>query len=158
MNKSRNSTPRYAIINKRVPAERIFKNRIYTGHEIWEGLGEGWPIGRDLPPSYPGSIWRDALRCAYCNIEWNPDGTFQSDHIVPKARGGADGDWNRAPICTPCNAKKGAKLWQETLDGRRGYFWDGTPGHSEMNPGPRPLRARDHKPVERHPKRNPDHR
>ncbi|MBD2749620.1 hypothetical protein IC232_23360 [Microvirga sp. BT688] len=30
--------------------------------------------------------------------------------MVPKARGGANGDWNRASICGPCNRLKGAQL------------------------------------------------
>ncbi|WP_099512381.1 HNH endonuclease signature motif containing protein [Microvirga ossetica] len=89
------------------------------------------------------------LSCAYCGTKWQSDFGLESDHIVPRARGGANGPWNRAPICTPCNRSKGAQLGCVTLDGRTGYYWDGTPGHNSTDPRPRPSGARDIKPNEK---------
>jgi 5-methylcytosine-specific restriction endonuclease McrA len=31
------------------------------------------------------------------------------DHIIPRSKGGADELFNKQPMCSPCNAKKGNK-------------------------------------------------
>lgn len=81
----------------------------------------------DLPPSHMDSAWHEYDRCAYCGIVVE-DGLCW-DHIVPHSKGGCDGIHNRAPACSPCNLKKSAKLGWKTLDGRTGFYLDGTPGH-----------------------------
>lgn len=48
--------------------------------------------------------------CAYCG-----DPATQLDHIIPKAHGGPDALWNRAPSCQPCNSSKGSKYLPEWL-------------------------------------------
>lgn len=35
------------------------------------------------------------------------------DHLIPIARGGADGVGNYAPLCLPCNTSKGALTYAE---------------------------------------------
>ena len=54
---------------------------------------------------------KDDLTCVYCGgvaTCW--------DHLLPAARGGTHQVRNLAPCCAPCNARKGAKTWQEFLD------------------------------------------
>lgn len=45
-------------------------------------------------------------RCHYCGTR---DGGFSRDHIVPKARGGQDREWNIVLACKKCNVEKGNK-------------------------------------------------
>ena len=42
--------------------------------------------------------------CAYCGTPLGAG--WQTDHIVPKCRGGTDDIENLAPACRPCNASK----------------------------------------------------
>ena len=51
----------------------------------------------------------------YCNgcgqaTDWKQ---FQTDHIVPKAKGGHDGLFNKQLLCQPCNGSKGSKDMDE---------------------------------------------
>ena len=146
-NTSTRAPMRYALINgERISAKIILQSETYTGHLIYHG----WrPLGHDLPYSDPRSMWYWLkLSCAYCGTKWQSGFGLESDHIVPRSRGGANEAWNRAPICGPCNRSKGAQLGCVTRDGRTGYYWDGTPGHSSTDPRPRPSGARDIKPNE----------
>ena len=101
-------------------------------------------LGYDLPPSHEFSVFYERSRCAYCGVM---SSDFSSDHIVPYAKGGAhlmrefSSVDNRADACDDCNSRKGAKLGWKTLDGRTGFFWDGTPGDHENQPA-LPDRAR----------------
>lgn len=69
-----------------------------------------------------------------------------NDHIVPRRKGGANGGHNLALACRACNRNKWHDLGWRTLDGRTGFFWDGTPGDT-MIARPRPPRARECDPV-----------
>src|SRR6478735_8581849 len=96
-NASKRVPIRYALIEgERISAKLILQSETYTGIMIWQG----WrPLGHDLPPSDPRSMWHyQKLSCAYCGAKWRTDFGLESDHIVPRARGGANGPWNRAPI------------------------------------------------------------
>ena len=44
--------------------------------------------------------------CHYCRTAV----ATTSDHIVPRARGGADAQYNRVPACRPCNQAKGDSM------------------------------------------------
>lgn len=56
---------------------------------------------------------RDGWWCAYCGIELACacDAHFGmpaavSDHVIPRSRGGSNGDANRVLACVPCNSSK----------------------------------------------------
>ena len=46
--------------------------------------------------------------CAYCGVT-DPDGNHERDHIVPRARGGANGWDNRTAACPTCNSAKSGR-------------------------------------------------
>lgn len=119
----------------------------YSGEPVYregDDFGEE-SLGYDLPPSHLFSAWKKAEgECSYCG---RTGVHMVSDHIVPYAKGGAhlrrefSRVDNTAPSCDACNIKKGAQLGWKTLDGRSGFYWDGTPGDSHTPP-PMPLRAK----------------
>lgn len=47
---------------------------------------------------------RDGFRCVYCGST----DRLEVDHVVPRARGGANVAANLATACRPCNASKGS--------------------------------------------------
>lgn len=49
----------------------------------------------------------DGHRCVYCGTAGRK---LQIDHVVPRAKGGADVVGNIASSCLPCNSSKGSKL------------------------------------------------
>jgi 5-methylcytosine-specific restriction endonuclease McrA len=49
-------------------------------------------------------VWRMRPHCAYCNVRLTRD-TLTRDHIVPRSKGGTNGD-NLVPACGPCNRAK----------------------------------------------------
>ncbi len=120
-----------------VPAARVFALPNYTGFEIYNGFE---PIGEDLPPSCYRSVWFNPC-CAYCGAPKNDD--FESDHIIPRRHGGANGGQNLAPACRPCNQRKAHALGWTTRDGRTGFYWNGLPWDGTAHPRPRGARERD---------------
>lgn len=42
--------------------------------------------------------------CHYCG-----EVSTTADHVVPRAKGGTNGQWNLVPACTPCNQAKGPR-------------------------------------------------
>lgn len=66
---------------------------------------------------------RDGPVCTYCATEvgcpCRPDlPSAVADHVLPRSRGGADHDENRAIACWPCNSSKGDQTPDE-WGGRR---------------------------------------
>lgn len=47
-------------------------------------------------------------RCAYCCKK----AVLTQDHVIPLSKGGHHTKTNVVPACSPCNSKKGVKLWQ----------------------------------------------
>lgn len=47
---------------------------------------------------------RDGHVCGYCGRD-----ATTVDHLVAKANGGTDDDWNLIACCKPCNSTKGAR-------------------------------------------------
>lgn len=120
-----------------VPAARVFALVRYTGFAVYDGFDA---IGEDLPPSCYRSIWFDPS-CAYCGAPKSED--FESDHIIPRRHGGANGGHNLAPACRACNRQKSHALGWQTRDGRTGFYWDGMPGDGTAHPRPRGAHERD---------------
>lgn len=54
-------------------------------------------------------LQRDGYRCRFCGTT-SEEGRLQVDHVMPKARGGADTLDNLATLCEDCNAGK-SDLW-----------------------------------------------
>ena len=53
-------------------------------------------------------VWNvEPVLCAYCN-ERLSKGTRTRDHVIPRAKGGQNGD-NLVPSCAPCNRAKGSE-------------------------------------------------
>ena len=53
-------------------------------------------------------VWNRTLgHCHLCSEKLHDD-DWQIDHLVPKAGGGVDDDWNLLPICGFCNRMKKA--------------------------------------------------
>lgn len=51
-------------------------------------------------------VWNvEPVLCAYCNARLTKQ-TRTRDHVVPRSRGGPNGD-NLVPACAPCNRDKG---------------------------------------------------
>jgi 5-methylcytosine-specific restriction endonuclease McrA len=54
---------------------------------------------------------RQGGRCYWCGGDLS-DG-YETDHVIPLAKGGSDGPENIVVACRPCNQAKGSKLPQE---------------------------------------------
>ncbi|MCK6603954.1 MAG: HNH endonuclease [Ignavibacteriaceae bacterium] len=67
---------------------------------------------------------RDSYKCAYCG---RSDIVLTIDHIIPKARGGADSWENLITACTKCNNKKGDRTPHEA--GMRLLYQPFVPSH-----------------------------
>lgn len=52
--------------------------------------------------------------CAYCGVEIPLD-EVETDHIIPRSRGGADLKANRIICCAICNREKGARTLEEMV-------------------------------------------
>ena len=61
-----------------------------------------------------GRVWnRTHGYCHLCSEKLRFEGDWQIDHVVPKATGGPDEEWNFLPICGFCNRmKKAAKTYK----------------------------------------------
>jgi hypothetical protein len=55
------------------------------------------------------TVWLDTT-CVYCGGE-----ALQTDHIIPKSRGGTNDRDNKTPSCIGCNATKGTETPNEWL-------------------------------------------
>lgn len=58
-------------------------------------------------------VERDGWECHYCHspLGWGSPVVRwpQTDHVIPKSRGGSNRIDNLVPTCSPCNLQKGAK-------------------------------------------------
>ncbi len=64
---------------------------------------------RLVPPLTNRALFRrDQHLCLYCGGRFR-DSELTRDHVVPRARGGADAWENVATACGPCNRRKGAR-------------------------------------------------
>ena len=54
-------------------------------------------------------LQRDGYLCQPCLRTGRPTPATQVDHIIPKAKGGADDDDNLQAICGPCHDAKTAR-------------------------------------------------
>ena len=58
------------------------------------------------------AVWRKTEGlCYYCGSQL-PD-CFETDHVVPKSKGGTDEITNLVPCCKSCNSSKGTKTVEE---------------------------------------------
>lgn len=55
---------------------------------------------------------RDRFCCRYCGGT-PPKVLLEADHVVPRAAGGTDDEWNLVTSCQDCNRGKGATLLEE---------------------------------------------
>ncbi len=53
---------------------------------------------------------RDGHACVYCGATED----LSLDHVVPRSKGGSDGEDNLVTCCRSCNSKKGAKRLQQS--------------------------------------------
>ncbi len=112
----------------------------YEGHSgeqvfhVGDAYGEE-PLGYDLPASHILSFVHDRSKCYYCGLPF-AEGSLCLEHIVPKKKGGSHRvkDFSRTDnvttACDDCNREKWMQLGWKTLDGRYGFFCDGTPGYA----------------------------
>lgn len=69
--------------------------------------------GEYQPARLRAEIYREfSGRCAYCDDKVQLK-YFHIDHIVPRAKGGADKRMNMAAACSSCNVKKGTDTLQD---------------------------------------------
>lgn len=54
------------------------------------------------------------MTCSWCGNALS-DGPIETDHIIPRSRGGPDKPWNRQTLHKRCNQLKGRKLTTEAL-------------------------------------------
>lgn len=86
------------------PSQRMFA--IGSPHLMWVN-----PPSRVLPPKLRAAVWAASDGCcAYCRVELTEQ-SFTVDHIMPRARGGAEDFDNLAVACRSCNSRKGAR-WE----------------------------------------------
>ena len=59
-------------------------------------------------------VWNKTLgHCHLCGEKMKRDGDWEMDHVVPRASGGVNDEWNLLPVCGSCNGmKKGAKTYK----------------------------------------------
>lgn len=83
-------------------------------------------------------VWNKTLgHCHLCAERLKYDGDWQIDHLVPRASGGPDEEWNFLPICGFCNRMKKAgrtyKMRRVLMYGR--YCLDGATRRSTSEDG-----------------------
>jgi hypothetical protein len=75
---------------------------------------------------------RDKDKCQACGAEWAPgDSTYHAHHMVTRAEGGPDEDWNLVTLCPQCHPR---------IDAQRGFFK--VPLDKEGNPTIDPAEVR----------------
>lgn len=74
--------------------------------------------------------------CVYC-LRRLPFEELVLEHIIPRSRGGTNGDANRALACAKCDRDKRARTPQEWLPGQD---WD-VPIVARCGPAPKPMRS-----------------
>ena len=102
----------------------LVKSRLKREVNIGEGEMFGDVIHRtDIPSDRKGKKSKNIRHIRYgeqegrCNgcMEHFPFKNMTEDHIVPKARGGADADDNIQLLCNWCNSKKGHRMTHDEL-------------------------------------------
>ncbi len=102
----------------------LVKARLAREAKVGEGEMFGDVIHRtDIPSDRKGKKSKNIRhirygeqegRCSGC-LEHFPFKNMTEDHIVPKARGGADADDNIQLLCNWCNSKKGHRMTHDEL-------------------------------------------
>lgn len=88
------------------PAERLASSH-YWRAKRWKG---GKPNGYWTARQWERLCARTGGRCAYCG---QPTKQLSPDHIQPLAHGGTNDFSNIAPVCMPCQLRKGSKpVWE----------------------------------------------
>lgn len=62
-------------------------------------------------------MWEKDPRCCYCGKELSFEES-SIDHVVPRSKGGSNGDENLVLSCEPCNSAKGDMDQEEFLKQR----------------------------------------
>ena len=88
---------------------QIMENFEISGKEYQQGELAGWQLR-----SYV--FHRDGRKCAYCGD--TKAERYETDHIIPKSRGGADRVSNLVVCCQCCNIEKGSLSVEEFLLGK----------------------------------------
>lgn len=87
---------------------------------------ELWPVlPAPLPPPAPAYVSRRRReifekcqgRCHYCHTPLQLDGSFQIEHMMPRALGGSDDAMNLVAACVPCNLRKSDRTAIEFVAG-----------------------------------------
>jgi len=68
----------------------------------------------------------DADTCWYCGLSWTPARTAQTDHMIPRSRGGGDQPENIVLACTACNGSKHDSTpeeWRAVLERTTDTAW-----------------------------------
>jgi len=67
-------------------------------------------------------LQRDQYTCQGCRL-FDPSGNnLTMDHMTPKARGGANAQWNLQVLCHICNGEKGDMTMREWIEGKKEHF------------------------------------
>jgi 5-methylcytosine-specific restriction endonuclease McrA len=75
------------------------------------GIGSGRSLAE--LPERKRRVWEmTGGRCFYCGIALDP-GCFDSDHVIPKSRGGRHLSRNIVPACRSCNSQKRNRTVEE---------------------------------------------
>ena len=89
---------------------RLFENRVKGANARARKLGlPGRITERDLEEI----LYAQEGRCSYCGVDLN--GVFETDHMTPFCRGGANEKDNIIFACQPCHRAKGTKTAEEFL-------------------------------------------
>ena len=68
--------------------------------------------GKSVPFSRRNLYRRDGSQCQYCG-EYVATRDMTVDHVVPRARGGANSWENCVLSCQKCNSRKGSRCWRD---------------------------------------------
>lgn len=62
----------------------------------------------EVPPRVTRLLRDQHGRCGWCGLAFGPEDTWETDHIIPRARGGSDGAANLQLLHTHCHDQKTA--------------------------------------------------